>query len=252
MTAMLIVNADDLGRSRAETDSVLACHARGRIDSASAMVCMVDSERAANLAQHAGLSVGLHLNLSEPFTTSGVDQKLRTSHERICRFLRRSKYALLMFHPLLVGDFARVVEAQVELFRRLYGRDPAHIDGHRHMHLCTNVLLQRLLPDGVRVRRSFSFTPGEKSFLNRGYRACIDHALARRHRLTDQFFSLSQQMKCSRLDRVLALASKGDVELMVHPVWRHEYEYLMSDAFAALLAQVRSHKSTVLTTGRHR
>jgi len=236
---MLIVNADDLGRRREDTDCALACHARGRIDSASAMVHMADSERAAGLARAARLPVGLHLNLSEPFTAD-VDPDLRASHARVCRFLRSSKYALLLYQPFLAADFARVVEAQFAEFRRLYGREPAHVDGHQHMHLCTNVLLQRLLPAGARVRRSFSFTRGQKSALNRWYRARVDRTLARRHRLVDEFFSLTQQLKAGRLDTVAAHACEGDVELMAHPAWPHEYDYLMGDAFATLLRGLRA------------
>ena len=44
---MLIVNADDLGRNITATDNILCCHARRRVSSASAMMFMADSERAA-------------------------------------------------------------------------------------------------------------------------------------------------------------------------------------------------------------
>jgi hypothetical protein len=53
--AMLIVNADDLGRSKAETNAAMACYAKGRITSTSAMVFMTDSERASEVASGAGL-----------------------------------------------------------------------------------------------------------------------------------------------------------------------------------------------------
>ena len=66
------------------------------------------------------------------------------------------------------------------------------MDGHQHMHLCANMLFDRVIRTGERVRRSFSFWPGEKSFLNRTYRRFIDAWLARRYRLTDFFFALSQ------------------------------------------------------------
>ncbi len=62
---MLIVNADDLGRSKAATDAAMVCYAKGRITSTSAMVFMMDSERAAEAASGAGLDVGLHVNFSE-------------------------------------------------------------------------------------------------------------------------------------------------------------------------------------------
>jgi chitin disaccharide deacetylase len=232
---MLIVNADDLGRSAQETDAALAGHALGRVTSASAMVFMADSERAAAAARQAKLPVGLHLNLSEAFSGTGVSQGLRSRHDRVRAFLARSRFALIFFNPLLAADFAAVVQAQHAEFIRLYGHAPRHVDGHQHMHLSTNVLLQRLLPAGARVRRSFSFLPHQKSPLNRGYRACVDRLLARRHPLTTHFFSLTQQLRGGGMARVASLAEKDVVELMVHPAWLHEWEYLTSTDFQRLV-----------------
>jgi predicted glycoside hydrolase/deacetylase ChbG (UPF0249 family) len=48
---MLIINADDWGRSVAETDAALRCYREGRITSVNAMVFMQDSERAARLTK---------------------------------------------------------------------------------------------------------------------------------------------------------------------------------------------------------
>lgn len=231
---MLIVNADDLGRSREETNATLACYSRGRVSSTSAMVFMADSTRAADLAADARIPTGLHLNLSERFTAPGVPAELRASHDRLCGFLRMNKYALIVYNPLLVRDFATAVSAQFDEFRRLYGRDPAHIDGHQHMHLATNVLWQGLLPAGVRVRRSFSFAKGKKSALNRWYRARVDAALARRHATVDFFYSLTSCLGDTSLSGVLAAARTSTVELMVHAAWPREFEFLMSDDFEPL------------------
>ena len=65
---MLIINADDWGRSIMETDATLRCYKVGRVTSVSAMMFMSDSERAAELARENGVDTGLHLNFSEPFT----------------------------------------------------------------------------------------------------------------------------------------------------------------------------------------
>src|SRR4051812_42150594 len=145
---MLIVNADDLGRARAATDNILATFSRGRISSTSAMVFMEDSARAAELALASGIDVGLHINFSEEFTAEGVPAKLRAQHDRIRRFLKSSKYALLFYHPFLRRQFRGVYEAQHAEFVRLYRREPSHLDGHQHMHLASNVLIQRVLPGG--------------------------------------------------------------------------------------------------------
>jgi chitin disaccharide deacetylase len=85
---LLIVNADDLGYDAKSTDAVAECFARGRVSSATAMVHMSDSERAAQIAQRAGIPVGLHLNLSEPYTGSEVLDAERARQARLARRFR--------------------------------------------------------------------------------------------------------------------------------------------------------------------
>src|SRR5438034_1420630 len=102
---MLIVNADDWGRSQAETDAALACYARRRITSVAAMVCMEDSARAAELAKEAGIDVGLHLNLIQEFTGTKPAPGVLESHNRVCRFLKQGKYTLLLYSPFLRKQF---------------------------------------------------------------------------------------------------------------------------------------------------
>jgi predicted glycoside hydrolase/deacetylase ChbG (UPF0249 family) len=228
---MIIVNADDFGRSREETDVVLACYAAGRITSTTAMVFMPDSERAAAMANERGLEVGLHLNLCERFGGSVVPAHVRRSHDRVVAFLSAGKYTVLLYNPFLREHFRRAIDAQLHEFLRLYGRRPTHIDGHRHQHLCANVLLDRMLPPGCRVRRSFSFWPGEKSAINRAYRRAVDRRLARSYVIGDYFFSLQQCLRSGRMARVFGLAESGTVELMTHPRNQVEFEYLMSDQY---------------------
>lgn len=231
---MLIVNADDFGRSRPETDAAIACFEAGRITSTTAMMFMEDSERAAAMALERGFDVGLHLNLSQRFASAhatALDERARASHERVIRFLTASKYAVLCYQPFLRAAFRSAIDTQIEEFFRLYGRQPTHIDGHQHQHLCANVLLDRMLPEGQRVRRSFSFWPGEKNAVNRAYRALVDRALARTHIVADYFFSLEQCLRLDRMARVFRLAEASVVELMTHPVQKPEFRYLMSDDY---------------------
>jgi predicted glycoside hydrolase/deacetylase ChbG (UPF0249 family) len=235
---VLIINADDWGRSVAETDAALRCYRESRITSVSAMVFMHDSERAAELANNSDLDVGLHLNFSEEFTDGRCPRRLRDNHGRIVRFLRRSKYSQLLYNPFLRREFASSYAAQAEEFVRLFGKQPSHIDGHHHMHLCANVLLSNMIPTGTRLRRNFSFWPGEKSMLNRTYRWLVDRWLARRYRLADYFFDLTQCIDGKKLDRVTALAKSSHVELMTHPIVNAEEEYLMSDEFRELLQRL--------------
>src|SRR5213080_669824 len=233
---MLIINADDWGRSVAETDAALKCFRERRITSVSAMVFMQDSKRAAKLTKDYELDdVGLHLNFSEEFTDKSCSETLKEHHGRIIRFLKRGKYAQLLYNPFLRKAFAYCYHAQVEEFMQLFEKSPSHINGHHHMHLCANVLFSSMIPGGTKLRRNFSFSPGEKSTVNRTYRWLIDRWLACRYRLADYFFDLTQCIEGKKLHRVAALAKSSNVELMTHPIANGEEEYLMSDDFQAIL-----------------
>ena len=236
---MLIINADDWGRSVVETDAALKCYRERRITSVSAMVFMRDSKRAARLAKDYELDdVGLHLNFSEEFTDKSCSETLKEHHARIIRFLKRGKYAQLLYNPCLRKAFAYCYHAQVEEFMRLFEKSPSHIDGHHHMHLCANVLFSSMIPAGMKMRRNFSFWPGEKSMLNRTYRWLVDRWLACRYRLTDYCFDLTQCIAGKKLHRVAALAKSSNVELMTHPIVNGEQEYLMSDEFQEILQRL--------------
>src|SRR5207248_2518537 len=235
---MLIINADDWGRSVAETDAALGCYKRGRITSVSAMVFMEDSERAAELAKENELDVGLHVNFTDKFTANRCGSTLANHHDKIVRFLRGNKYSQLLYNPFLRTEFSYSYQAQAEEFVRLFGKQPSHIDGHHHMHLCANLILSNTIPAGAKLRRNFSFWPGEKSMLNRTYRWLVDRWLARRYCLADYFFDLTQCIQGEKLDRVAALAKSSNVELMTHPIVNEEEEYLMSDGFGVMLERL--------------
>jgi chitin disaccharide deacetylase len=246
---MIIINADDLGRSRRETDAALCCYREGRITSTSAMVFMEDSCRAADLAKEAGIDIGLHLNLSQRFTGESPAGPLQGYHDRIIRFLTLHKYSLLIYNPAVRQQFRYVYQAQVEEFFRLHGRPPSHIDGHHHMHLCANMLLGKIIPKGEKVRRSFSFCREERGLVNRTYRRLVDYWLARRYRLTDFFFGLSQGLQGGRMMRIVALAKTASVELETHPANENEYAYLMSDEYKKILDRAKRGTYSLLGGG---
>jgi len=235
---MIILNADDVGRSRSETEAAMSCYARGRITAATAMVFMADSERAAELVRGTGLDVGLHLNLDESFTAREVHPVLRRYHESIARFLKCQKYSLLVYHPLLRQKIGSVYRAQENEFMRLYGKPPSHVDGHHHLHLCTNMLIDRVIPADYQVRRSFTLCRGEGGWLSRTYRHWLDQWLQRRYLLTDGFFSLRQCLEARTLDRIIEWSKTAKVELMTHPCNALEYDFLMGDRFDEVFAGV--------------
>ena len=229
-TGALIVNADDWGRDVENTDRTLECIVRRMVSSVSAMVFMKDSERAAEIAHGHGVDAGLHLNFTTEFSASGTPSALIEHQRRVSRYLGKRRLSQVVFHPGLTKSFQYVVAAQCDEYCRLYGAQPKRIDGHHHMHLCANVLLQKLLPPATIVRRNFSFQPGEKSVWNRRYRRSVDKMLARRHNLTDYFFSLPPLEPRARIDRMRELSRRFIVEVETHPVKKDEYDFLTGHA----------------------
>lgn len=224
----LIINADDWGYDAQTTDRTLDCFEHRALSSASGMVFMQDSGRAASIAAEHGLDIALHLNLSAPFSAPGIPARLANHHQKVRAYLRSSRFAQLLFHPGLANSFEYVVARQFEEFVRLYGRAPYRIDGHHHMHLCANVLFAKLLPAGTIVRRNLSFAPGEKSWVNRFYRKSVDRRLKLRHRLVDFLFSLAPLRSVDRLQRIFSLARDAVVELETHAVKPDEFSFLTS------------------------
>lgn len=234
----VIVNADDWGASTATTDRILACILRGVVSSTSAMVFMEDSERAAEGARAHGVDAGLHLNLTQAFTGNAVPPRLRAEQEKLARFLRGGRRGKMLASARLARSFEYVVKAQLEEFERLYGGKPRRVDGHHHAHLSANVLGQELLPEGIVVRRNFTFEAGEKSWLNRKLRAWQDRQVAHRHGIADYFFDLAPVDE-ARLKRIVKLGRAADVEIECHPQREDEYRFLMDGGLERLGYDVR-------------
>jgi predicted glycoside hydrolase/deacetylase ChbG (UPF0249 family) len=202
------------------------------------MVFMEDSERAASIARESGIDAGLHLNFTTEFTAPRYSSALLKHHRRVSRFLMCHPGAQVIFHPGLAGSFEYLMKSQHDEFTRLYGRAPERLDGHHHMHLCANVLLQGLLPRSKMVRRNFSFRPGTKPVWNRVYRRLVDRVLARGHRLTDYFFSMKPLEPDERLHEIFSLAKYSVVEVETHPAVPEEYIFLTGGRLFRHLTEV--------------
>lgn len=225
-SARLIINADDWGRSLETTDRTLECILENAVSSVSAMVFMEDSERAAQIALERQIDAGLHLNFTAPFSAVNCPDQLRKHQERIGRYLLCSRFSQSLFRPGLAKSFDYVVSAQIDEFLRLFGSLPTRVDGHHHMHLCANVILGRLLPRNAIVRRNFSFERSEKGSANYIYRRVVDGILARKHRLTDFFFSLYPLNPPERLQQIFRMAQRFVIEVETHPVNPEEWRFL--------------------------
>jgi len=106
----VVVNADDLGSSTGINRGIVEAHHRGTLTSTSLMVNMAASQDAADLTRDLpALSVGLHVNLTDPAGQPLVD--LETGAR--CR---------------------EVLQQQIDTFQGFMGRLPTHIDSHHNVH----------------------------------------------------------------------------------------------------------------------
>jgi predicted glycoside hydrolase/deacetylase ChbG (UPF0249 family) len=235
---MLIINADDFGITRSATDRIIAAYRHGAVTSTSAMVFMEDSERAAELAKESGIDTGLHLNFTQPFTGSTRNSHSAEQQEQIGRFLRYNKFGQLFYHPGLRRQFRVSFQVQLDEFLRLFGKPPSHFDGHHHMHLCANMLFDQVIPNGEKVRRSFSFLPERRGWMKNGYRWFAAKWIERRYRSAEFLFSLSDCIQFDGFGRIIQLARQANVELETHPEKTEELEWLLSDACAEMRSLV--------------
>jgi chitin disaccharide deacetylase len=223
---MLIVNADDMGASPSTTDPVVECFTAGVITSASAMVWMLDSERAARIARELDLPVGLHLNFTLPFAGPNVPDDIRA----------RQLGMTAVFGPeARAGDaggavadgmlIAAALTDQLQRFHELFG-EPTHLDGHHHVHVNPAVVehLPRTLPIRPPLSTGAKRTFGQAWLLRRFRRP--DACLA--------FERLHPALGGEGLE-VLAQARRRTVEVMVHPAQKREREALLSSDWRAAL-----------------
>jgi predicted glycoside hydrolase/deacetylase ChbG (UPF0249 family) len=228
---MIIINADDYGQNRLVTDRILICFEKERITATSAMVFMEDSERAAALARNRKIDVGLHLNFTQELTQFDSNSLLRDYQTQIIKYLKGFKYNFLIYNPVLKKQFEYVFRAQIEEFERLYESSPSHIDGHHHMHLCANMIIQKLIPAGQKVRRNFYYDKGEKNLLNRTYRSFIDGLLQKRYCISDYYYSCQELLETGRLASITNMAKVSIIELGTHPEADEEFQWLMGEEF---------------------
>jgi predicted glycoside hydrolase/deacetylase ChbG (UPF0249 family) len=143
-TRLLIVNADDFGRSHGINLGVAAAHERGIVTSASLMVRWPAAGEAAMLARAmTRLGVGLHVDLSEWVHSNG---EWVPTYEVV--------------DDVIPSEVAEEIGRQHALFRSLVGRNPSHLDSHQHVHRgepVRSALVDLATELGVPLRH---FTPG--------------------------------------------------------------------------------------------
>ena len=249
---MLIINADDLGRDREITNRCLDCYENRLITSASAMVFMEGSQFAAERAATASLETGLHLNYTLPFDSPEAPLRLKERQASILSYLNQAKWMSVLYNPLLKRDFEYVYQRQFQEYCRLYGEEPAKIDGHHHMHLCMNMIINPFIPSGQRVRRNLTFGVRQKSIVNRAFRKIVDAWLLGRYCCTDFVFGFEHLCVPDNQKDIIRKAHSLTVELVVHPGITEEYNFINSSHFKKLVSNVPKGTYGMLVSSKRR
>jgi len=231
---MLIVNADDFGASRSASDPVVELFGERLVSSASAMVRMPDSGRAASLAREREMPIGLHLNLTLPFTDTDVPEPVRERQRRLTEMLGRESWREGGHETPDAQLLADVIADQLECFRESFG-EPTHLDGHHHVHVHPAVLEQ--LPSELPIRPILSVPARVEAGAGANPR---EQELRRRFLCPDLCFAFEHVHPALGGDGLKALdhAHRGSLEIMVHPQRESERIQLMSAEWRAALSRL--------------
>jgi predicted glycoside hydrolase/deacetylase ChbG (UPF0249 family) len=204
MATRLIVNADDLGRTRGINAGIATAHRAGIVTSATLMVNYpAAAEVRALAAANPALGIGLHVQL-----TGGPAQ---LPAARLPSLVGRD--GLLPPKPEGLGeaDPAEVlaeVRAQLVRFRELLGRDPSHFDSHHHSHR-VGAVFAAVVAVARETGRPVRLADAQMGPLLRR------EGIATSDRFEEGFFD-----SAATLDTLLAIVAKlaeGTTELMCHP-----------------------------------
>jgi predicted glycoside hydrolase/deacetylase ChbG (UPF0249 family) len=186
---IVIVNADDFGRTAGINAGIARAHEHGIVTSASLMVRWPAAAEAGAYARaNPSLGVGLHVDLGE---WAYEDGRWASVHEVVA----------------LEDEVAVEAEVlrQLDSFRRLVGRDPTHLDSHQHVHVQSNSVgspLRRLAGRlGAHVRRASPTVTYCGDFYGQ----------------TEMGVSQPYLLRPERLVEILAALSPGVTELACHP-----------------------------------
>lgn len=236
MPGLLIVNADDWGASTEATDATLAAFEAGAITSATAMMHMGDTGRAAQIGRERELALGLHLNLTQAFEDPGTPAGVAEVQARVVNAFATRRNRRFRIDPGTLWTIWRTLNDQLEAFRDLYGHEPTHLDGHNHAHL--NPMALSVIPMGMKVRTAHTSTVPTRP-ATEALRALRHGFIARWFGTTAAFYSIRRihpALGGHGLDEVLERARAEPVEIMTHPAWEDELEILLSDEWRALVA----------------
>ena len=206
LARLLIVNADDFGRSEGIDDGIVRAHRDGIVTSTTLMTNAPSTRHAASHARAtASLEVGVHLVLTYAKPLSNPS-RIRSLVREDGSFWRPTE---LLVRPIEREEALVEYRAQFARARELIGREPTHVDTHHwvHDHPALSWAVCELAHETGAAARTH--TPAQR-----------DEYRAKGVRTPDHFTREFQHPGHIAVADLLALISRledGVTELMCHP-----------------------------------
>jgi predicted glycoside hydrolase/deacetylase ChbG (UPF0249 family) len=206
LARLLIVNADDFGRSAGVNQGIVRAHREGIVTSTTLMTNAPGTPQAATLAATTpGLAIGVHLVLTyaRPLLNPS---RIRSLVREDGSFWRPSE---LLARSINHREALMEYRAQFARARELVGREPTHIDTHHwiHDHPAISWAVTELARETGAAARTH--TPEQR-----------DEYRAKGVRTPDHFireFQHPGHIEVANLLAILARLEDGVTELMCHP-----------------------------------
>lgn len=216
---LLIVNADDFGRTAGINAGILAAHRNGIVTSATLMVAYPSAaEAAAMLGETPDLGVGLHVALTGGPPVSRPE--LLPSLVDAGGLLPRRPELLAGAEP---DEMLQEVRAQLQRFRDLTGRDPTHLDSHHHSQRLPAVF------DAMAMVARETALPMRRVAPGTGEEVRLA-GVATTDAFVDRFYG--EEATLEVLLRLLRDVGAGSTEVMCHPA-RVDEELRASSTYVA-------------------
>ena len=124
----LVINADDFGYTRGNTEGILEGYRKGIVRSTTALCNMPWLEYGRDLAKDCpGLGIGVHLTLTLGRSLTGV----KSFTDAQGNFLSKKDIGSAVLDMEEVYDEWK---AQIERYIQVFGHRPTHLDSHHHVH----------------------------------------------------------------------------------------------------------------------
>lgn len=118
----IVLCADDFGMNQAINDGIVALATMGRLSATSCLVQGPEFASGLPALQATGLQTGLHLNFTESMGQPGF-------YRPVSRLIVQS-----MLRRLDTQQLHTQICTQLDLYEQAFGKAPAFIDGHQHVH----------------------------------------------------------------------------------------------------------------------